>query len=281
MIYPPQEDSYLLKEQLKQNIKKTDIVLDIGTGSGILALEASKYAKKVMAIDINKKAIKEFAKTLKENKIKNIGLKTSDLFSEIKQKFNIIIFNPPYLPFDEKEDKATRLATTGGKKGYEIIERFIEKADQHLKDKGKILLLFSSLTNKNKVDEIIEKYGFKHKEIAKKRMFFEELYVYLITRTEELERIKKLKINDQNIKNIKKFTKGHRGLIFTGTLKNKKVAVKIQRKDIDAKGTVNREIRLLKKLNKKNIGPRLLNHSSSMFVYDFIEGEFIEKHIRI
>ena len=59
MIYPPQEDSYLIKEKIKENISPNDFVLDMGTGSGILALLATKYAKKVTACDINNKVINQ------------------------------------------------------------------------------------------------------------------------------------------------------------------------------------------------------------------------------
>ena len=50
----------------------------------------------------------------------------SDLFSNIKGKFNTIIFNPPYLPEDEFKDKSL----DGGKKGYEIIEKFLNKVSK-------------------------------------------------------------------------------------------------------------------------------------------------------
>ena len=100
----------------------------------------------------------------------------SDLFSNIKEKFDIIIFNPPYLPEDKnnKEDRESKLATTGGKKGSEIINRFLQQAKKHLTKDGKIFLLTSSLTkNINWLD-------YKKKLIAKKKLFFEELMVWEI-----------------------------------------------------------------------------------------------------
>ncbi len=253
----------MIKEKIKENILPNDSVLDMGTGSGILALEATKYAKKVTACDINDKVI---------NQLKKIKVVKSNLFSNIKTKFDLIIFNPPYLPLDKNEPKQSQLATTGGKKGHETIERFINQADNYLKKNGRILLLFSSLTNKNKIDEIIQNNLFDTKLVASTNLFFEELYVYLITRSDFLKELK-----DRKISNIKLFTKGHRGKIYTGKFKNKKIAIKKQRNDIKT-NTIENEINFLKKLNKIKIGPKLLFNSKSYFGYNFIYGKFIEQY---
>jgi len=171
-IYEPREDSFLLKKQVKRFAKGN--VLDMGTGSGIQAKEAAKKADKVVAVDINRKAIEHCKKNIKDKKIK---FKVSDLFSNVRGRFDLIIFNPPYLPNNPKSED---LALDGGKKGYELIERFLKNARKHLEIKGKMLLVFSSLTGKKKVKEIVKKEGFRFRELSKKKLFFEELYVYLV-----------------------------------------------------------------------------------------------------
>ncbi len=169
MIYEAREDSFLLKKYVNKYAKNK--VLDLGCGSGILSLEALKKTNNVLGVDINKKAV-EYCKKLK------INAKYSNLFSNVKGKFDLIIFNPPYLPYDKNEDKNTRIMVCGGKKGYEVIERFLKQAKKHLNKNGKILLLFSSLTGN--VDKILKKYGYKFKLLEEKELFFEKLYVYLI-----------------------------------------------------------------------------------------------------
>jgi len=171
MIYNPLEDSYLIKKYIK-DYSKNRKVLDIGTGSGILAREALKYTKNVTASDINKECLKNLK-----------GIKTihSNLFENIKDKYGLIIFNPPYLPRDKREDDKSALTTTGGIHGYEILEKFLNELKSHLNKNGKSLIVFSSLTNKRKINLIINKNNLKFKLLEEKNLpFFEKLYCYLI-----------------------------------------------------------------------------------------------------
>lgn len=267
-IYEPREDSYLLADQVKKHAFGR--VLDIGTGSGIQILYASKNkkVKTILGADISERAVESCKKYFKE---KNISFKVSNLFSNVEGKFDTIIFNPPYLPEDVRVKDIT---IEGGKKGHEITERFIDNVNEYLKENGIILLLFSSLTNKSKVNEIIERNCLESREIAKKRIFFEELYVYLIKKKKILKILDKKRVKDVN-----KFARGHRGYIYTGNLKGKKIAVKIQREDKAAKNTVNKEVKFLKILNKYKIGPKLLFFGNNYFAYPFIKGVFIEEFL--
>jgi len=178
-MYPPQEDSYMLLEQVKKYAKGK--VLDMGTGSGIQAQGAAgkNEVESVLAADIDRKVISELKKTIGNPKIKFI---ISDLFSGIFEKYDTIIFNPPYLPREERDEKIKDKALFGGKEGYEILERFFSQVKRCLNDNGIILIVFSSFTKKEKVDEIIEKYGFKFEELDRKHIFFEDLLVYKIER---------------------------------------------------------------------------------------------------
>lgn len=173
MIYDPEEDSFLLSKYVDKYAKGK--VLDLGTGSGIQAETALKYTKDVLAVDIDKEAVNFVRK-------KGIKAKISDLFSNVNGKFDLIIFNPPYLPNEKLEDKESKRVTTGGKYGYEILERFFSQVNKYLNKNGKILIVFSSLTNKDKVDKIIKKNNFKFKLLEVKKIFFEKLYCYLIER---------------------------------------------------------------------------------------------------
>ena len=181
-IYEPAEDSFLLsdsvKEYLESSANKQIRILDMGTGSGIQAKICKNLGfKNILAVDINQQAVKE----LKKQKIKAIY---SNLFSKInkKDKFDLIIFNPPYLPEDKAEPKDSRVETTAGKQGYELIIQFLKQAKSNLKKNGRILLLFSSLSKPDVIKKQTKALGYSLKQVNKKKLFFEELYVYKIKR---------------------------------------------------------------------------------------------------
>lgn len=179
MIYSPQEDSYLLEKQVKL-YSKNKTVLDIGSGSGIQALAAlNSNALAVTATDINPEVIAHLKSISKSNQNK-ITIIKSNLFSKIKSKFDLIVFNPPYLPEDEYEDSESKLVTTGGKHGDEIILKFLNQAPSHLNKNGIILLLLSSLTPKDEIIKILSQLNLQHKTIAEEKLFMESLFVWEI-----------------------------------------------------------------------------------------------------
>ncbi|KAA0001513.1 MAG: methyltransferase [Thermoplasmata archaeon] len=136
-VYPPSEDSYLLIECIDIGKEK---VLEIGTGTGIIALHAAKSgADDVTAVDKNQKAVKNARENAEKNGI-NIDIKQSDLFSNVDGMFDVIIFNPPYLPSDKMEE-----AWEGGEEGIEITKKFLEDAARHLNPGGRIYIVLSTL----------------------------------------------------------------------------------------------------------------------------------------
>lgn len=174
MIYSPREDSFLLEREVRKCVKDKSF-LDMGAGSGIQGKAAiSAGAKKVVFGDINEEAVSN----LKKEKLNAIK---SNLFSKIKGKFDIISFNPPYLPEDKREDKESKLTTTGGKKGDEIILRFLKNAKSHLKKEGIILLIVSSLTPKTRILTLLKKQKLQHHVLSSEKLFFEALEVWKIS----------------------------------------------------------------------------------------------------
>ena len=169
-IYEPSDDSYFFAGFLKNYIKrnKPSTFLDMGCGSGILARTVFKFFKKedILCADINPSAV---------SATRLLGFKAikSNLFSKIpkKKKFDLITFNAPYLPEEEGEPDSSKLITTGGKEGDEISLKFLKQAQEHLTDRGKILLLISSLTPLEKINK------FHPKTLARKKLFFERLLI--------------------------------------------------------------------------------------------------------
>ena len=175
-VYEPAEDTFLLAEHLK--VRKGDIALDVGTGTGIIALLMAKKAKFVLGVDINPLAVELARENAKINGIKNVEFRISDLFENVGEKFDTITFNPPYLPGgDEEVKEPIDLALIGGKQGREVLDKFINQVRDYLKPNGIVQIVQSSITGIEKTIEKLTKLGFSVEITAKKRYFFEEIVV--------------------------------------------------------------------------------------------------------
>jgi len=170
-VYAPSDDTFLLLSMIK--VEGNEKVLEIGCGSGIISLHCRAQGCDVLSTDKDEKALENTKMNAKKNDL-NLSLKESCLFSNITDKnWDIIIFNPPYLPRDEFLSKDDRW--DGGKKGDEIILRFLEEAEDYLKEDGKLFICYSSLSPKGRIDEVIEK-RYEIVNTEQKNFFFETLY---------------------------------------------------------------------------------------------------------
>ena len=102
--------------------------------------------------------------------------------------------------------------------------------------------------------------------------FFEKLYVYKISKSKLLREL-------DGVKNLKKFAEGNRGVIYKGFLNKKKICVKAVSKKSGAKNSIRNEGKWLKILNKKGIGPCLLKAKNDYFIYEFVEGQHLNKYL--
>ena len=273
-IYEPAEDSFLIINFIEENapLFYNKDVLDMGTGSGILSVKAADSGANVTSVDINSFAIERVRKKFGMKYRKKIAFKVSNLFSNIRKKFDIIMFNPPYLPMNKKEDKDIAMAVSGGKHGYELIQDFFSKVNRYLKDEGFILLVFSSLTNKEKVEEVILKHGFKFELLKKENFDFETLFLY------KIEKKNFLKLNA--LTDVLLFAKGKRGLVYKADLRlnkrtKKEVAIKTLRQDTEAVNVIEKEGEWLLFLNRYKIGPKVVLKKDDFLIMEFIRGKQI------
>ena len=168
-----------LISMIKNNTKKPLTILDIGTGSGCIALSLAQAfpTAQIYAVDIASSAIELAQKNAIENKVKNIAFLESNLFENLPEnlKFDLIVSNPPYINPLAKLDSSVlawedHKALFANNKGLQIIEQIAEKAHNYLKKNDDLSYQFvmeiDSLQG-NIIKNILKKHAFNKIEIKK------------------------------------------------------------------------------------------------------------------
>ncbi len=164
----PRYETEILVDLIINDNSNNKKILDIGTGSGAISLALSKNLKdsKIIGVDISKNAID----LANENKIKlninNVEFKESDIFSNIDEKFDIIVSNPPYINKEDFEKLDNKLyyepqnALYGGEDGLYFYKKIIKNAKNFLNKNGKIYLEIG-YNQKDSISDLLEEYGYK------------------------------------------------------------------------------------------------------------------------
>lgn len=200
-VYEPAEDTFLLIDSILNDIdngelsKQNIVSIELGIGNCLVSCcflgkvkEKGINIEKHFCIDINKDAI-ELGKRLinNYNLSENVIFLESDLFESIntQNKFDVVIFNPPYVTTDEDEykkgliNKDIYASWAGGKKGSETIFKFANQIKDFIKPDGVIYLL---LSKENEYESIIEKItslcGFDCEILMKRKAINEKLGVF-------------------------------------------------------------------------------------------------------
>lgn len=170
-VYTPGEDSYLLEKFLEELDLEGKKVLDMGTGSGILAVKAAEKGADVTAADINSEAVEEARENVIQEGLEDrIDFVQSDLFENIDRTFDLITFNPPYLPGEK--GVGDEEIWHGGEKGIELTEEFLSQARNHLTESGECLIIISSRADS---EALVEEYSLEI--VDERNLWFETLYL--------------------------------------------------------------------------------------------------------
>ncbi|AFH43100.1 putative methylase [Fervidicoccus fontis Kam940] len=184
-VYDPSDDTYMILEYLSSHpeIVKNKKVLDIGTGSGIIALHSLVLgASDVVATDVNCLASYSTCLNLssfdKQQERFSVVIGNKVTFLRSRSGFDTIIINPPYLPIEPKNaNDPFELQWAGGKEGIDFSLSILDEIPEILSSGGTLLLVSSSLGNLEilyrKMSEIDMKFGI----VSSKSFFFEDLYL--------------------------------------------------------------------------------------------------------
>lgn len=184
-VYEPAEDTFLLIDSIKLSLGNS--VFEVGSGTGLIALYCSSLGANVVCCDINPIAVELIKKNYLINQKflrGNFDVRIGSLFSVLnyKDSFDVIIFNPPYLPTIKKDLVGGSgwfdMAVSGGIDGLNIIKRFINQVSGFLRKNGRIYFVFSSLSDIDKLESIIKKNNFIFEIVNSCRFDDEIIYVY-------------------------------------------------------------------------------------------------------
>lgn len=146
VLIPRPETEELVDLVLKENSKADLQILDIGTGSGAIAisLKSARPDWHVTASDISSEAL-QLAKENSERNQASLDFIESDVFNQISGKFDVIISNPPYIAYDDEDEVGVNvlasephLALFADEDGFAIYRRIIEGVSSHLTENGKL-----------------------------------------------------------------------------------------------------------------------------------------------
>ncbi|MEM2321530.1 MAG: class I SAM-dependent methyltransferase [Candidatus Bathyarchaeia archaeon] len=185
-VYEPAEDTFLLADNI--DVHEGDVVLDMGTGCGILAVLSALKASYVIAVDINPHAVKCAKENAKRNGVLDkLDFICGSLFDPLRVclRFTLILFNPPYLPSEERPEAWVEYSWAGGVNGRSVIDKFLVFLPGYLDHGGRLLMTQSSLSDVERTIKLLEEKGFKVEIISEIRLFFETIAPIKATKIRE------------------------------------------------------------------------------------------------
>ena len=157
-----------------------DVVLDMGTGSGIQAVVAGQTAARVVAVDINPEAVRCARENVEANGLAaTVSVVEGDLFSclEPGQRFSVILFTPPYMEGTPKSQLDHALFDPD----KILLRRFFSEARDYLAPGGYVQMVYSSIAEPHRALAVAEDLGWAHSLVARTRAFGETLLLYKLT----------------------------------------------------------------------------------------------------
>jgi len=151
VLIPRPETEVLVEKVLELSSRTDEVILDVGTGSGNIALALAKELPRarIFAADVSVRALRVARRNADLQKARRVDFVRSNLFSAFRKtglRFDFIVSNPPYVPRKDWEelpaeirDFEPRRALLAGDSGLELIERLVRRAGKFLKPGGYLI----------------------------------------------------------------------------------------------------------------------------------------------
>jgi HemK-related putative methylase len=174
---------FLSSEILARFVGQLDLrgkrVVDVGTGSGVIALAAARAgAEFVVAVDVNREAARCAAENATANRLGHrVNAVCGDLLSSIAAdaRFDVILSNPPFFA-GEPRDLADRAWHAGP--GYRDIEPLFDQARERLRENGRMYVVLSSDADLEAVQRLYDRASFTSRVVLERKLLFESMLIY-------------------------------------------------------------------------------------------------------
>lgn len=171
-VFKPRSDSWLLADLLAEHVRPGASVLDLCTGSGVLAVAAARAgAGDVTGVDVSRRATWTARINGRLNRVRVNGA-CGNLFDAVRgRRFDLIVSNPPYLPArtDELPERGPARAWDAGRDGRGVLDRILERARDHLRPAGALLVVHSSVCGESATIAAMQRSGLAAETIVRLR----------------------------------------------------------------------------------------------------------------
>ena len=177
---PVPREFNLMSATVLKEVKRGDAVLDMATGSGIQAILAASKTKRVLAVDVNPDAVRCARRNVALNGLTHrVRVIRSNVFEEVKGRFDLILFDPPFR-WTTPRDLWERSTAD---RGYATLQTFLRDSKEHLTKNGRIVVFFATSGDIAYLKHLIRQNGFRRKQLLKKRHKHGWIYfTYRLTR---------------------------------------------------------------------------------------------------
>ena len=171
-VFAPISDSRFLADCLReQTLPPRATVLDLCTGSGILAVTAALRGARPVAVDVSRRAVLTVRLNARLNGVRVRAVR-GDLFGAVgSDRFDAIVSNPPYVPAATQQlpTRGPERAWDAGSDGRVVLDRIIREAPAHLRPGGFLLLVSSSVLGTDRTLTGLAEAGLDGEVIARRR----------------------------------------------------------------------------------------------------------------
>jgi release factor glutamine methyltransferase len=179
-VFPPSD--VMLGERVLAEVRETDRVLDMGTGSGVHAILAASASHDVVAVDINPTALDAARFNAILNGVQDkIQVFESDLFQHVEGQFDLIIFDPPFRWFAPRD----LLEAAMTDENYAAMTGFFGAAKDYLNDGARMIINFGTSGDIAYLESLMEGQGFDREVVDERRLvrgdWAVEYFVYRLT----------------------------------------------------------------------------------------------------